>query len=81
MTTLRLMHGRQWLDGSFGSRSKALELVLQPLPSERMAAHEVSTLVNSPENETAECIQRVSRSERSNRSCRYSSEESGESRR
>jgi putative SOS response-associated peptidase YedK len=29
-----------------------LDLVLQPLPSERMEAHEVSTLVNSPENDT-----------------------------
>jgi hypothetical protein len=30
----------------------ALDLVLQPLPSERMEAHEVSTLVNLPENDT-----------------------------
>jgi putative SOS response-associated peptidase YedK len=37
-----------------------LDLVLQPLPSERMQAYEVSTLVNSPENDTAACIQPVS---------------------
>jgi putative SOS response-associated peptidase YedK len=49
--------GRQWLDGPFGGRAMALDLVLQSLPSERMAAHEVSTLVNSPENDSAECIQ------------------------
>jgi putative SOS response-associated peptidase YedK len=51
--------GRQWLDGPFGARAMALDLVLQPLPSERMEAHEVSTLVNSPENDSAACIQAV----------------------
>jgi putative SOS response-associated peptidase YedK len=51
--------GRQWLDGPFGGRAMALDLVLQPLPSERMEAHEVSTLVNSPENNSAACIQPV----------------------
>lgn len=51
--------GRQWLDGPFGGRTMALDLVLQPLPSEQMEAHEVSTLVNSPENDTADCIQPV----------------------
>jgi len=40
-----------------------LDLVLQPLASELMEAHEVSTLVNSPENDTAECIQPVSPSQ------------------
>ena len=55
--------GRQWLESSFGNRAMALDLVLQPLPSERMAAHEVSTLVNSPENDSAACIQRVSPSQ------------------
>jgi putative SOS response-associated peptidase YedK len=49
--------GRQWLEGPFGGRAMALDLVLQPLPSERMEAHEVSTLVNSPENDTVACIQ------------------------
>jgi putative SOS response-associated peptidase YedK len=51
---------RQWLDGPFGARAMALGLVLQPLPSERMQAHEVSPLVNSPENDSAECIESVS---------------------
>jgi putative SOS response-associated peptidase YedK len=52
--------GRQWLETSFGSRAMELDLVLQPLPSERMAAHEVCSLVNSPENDSAVCIQPVS---------------------
>jgi putative SOS response-associated peptidase YedK len=52
--------GRQWLDGPFGARAMALDLVLQPLPSDRMEAHEVSALVNSPENDSAACIQAVS---------------------
>lgn len=51
--------GRQWLNGPFGARAMALDLVLQPLASEGMEVHEVSTLVNSPENDTAECIQPV----------------------
>jgi SOS response associated peptidase (SRAP) len=61
--------GRQWLDGPFGGRAMGLDLVLQPLPSERMEAHEVSTLVNSPENESPACIQRVSPSQPISRSC------------
>jgi putative SOS response-associated peptidase YedK len=57
--------GRQWLDGPLGMRRMALDLVLQPLPSERMEAHEVSTLVNSPENDTPACIQAVSADQQS----------------
>ena len=52
--------GRQWLEESFGGQPMILTAVLRPLPSELMEAHEVSTLVNSPENDTAECIQPVS---------------------
>jgi putative SOS response-associated peptidase YedK len=51
--------GQQWLDGPFSASYKFLLAVLQPLPSELMEAHEVSTLVNSPENDTAACIQPV----------------------
>jgi putative SOS response-associated peptidase YedK len=57
--------GRQWLEESFGDQPMILAAVLQPLPSEGMEAHEVSTLVNSPENDTAECIQPVAPSQRS----------------
>jgi putative SOS response-associated peptidase YedK len=49
-----------WLEESFGDEPMILLAVLQPWPSELMEAHEVSTLVNSPENDTAECIQPVS---------------------
>jgi putative SOS response-associated peptidase YedK len=48
----------------FGTRAMALDLVLQPLPSERMEAYEVSTFVNSPENDTAECMQPISPGQR-----------------
>jgi putative SOS response-associated peptidase YedK len=57
--------GKQWLDGPFGGRTMALDLVLQPLPSERMEARAVSTLVNSPENDTPACIQAVSADQQS----------------
>jgi putative SOS response-associated peptidase YedK len=52
--------GKQW----FGGRAMALDLVLQPLPSELMEAHEVSTLVNAPENDSPACIQPVSPGQR-----------------
>src|SRR5882724_12929537 len=52
--------GRQWLEESFGDQPMILAAVLRPWPSELMEAHEVSTLVNSPENDTAESIQPVS---------------------
>src|SRR5437867_12051366 len=56
--------GKQWLEESFGDQPMILAAVLQPLPSDLMEAQEVSTLVNSPENDTAECIQPVSPSQR-----------------
>ena len=52
--------GRQWLEDSFGDQPMILAAVLRPLPSELMEAHEVSTLVNSPENDTADCVRPVS---------------------
>ena len=52
--------GRQWLEESFGDQPMILAAVLRPWPSELMEAHEVSTLVNSPENDTAECIKPLS---------------------
>jgi putative SOS response-associated peptidase YedK len=52
--------GRQWLEQSFGHYSMSIAAMLQPWPSELMEAQEVSTLVNSPENDTAECVQPVS---------------------
>jgi hypothetical protein len=38
---------RHWLTWRFGNRPMELNLALQPLPSERMEAHEVGALVNS----------------------------------
>jgi putative SOS response-associated peptidase YedK len=55
--------GRQWLEESFGDQPMILAAVLRPWPSELMEAHEVSTLVNSPENDSVECIQAVSSSQ------------------
>lgn len=48
--------GRQWLDHDHGAWSMGLAAVLRPWPAEYMAVHDVSTLVNSPENDTPECI-------------------------
>jgi putative SOS response-associated peptidase YedK len=55
--------GRHRLTCAFGDLPMELNLVLQPLPSERMEAHEVSTLVNSPDNDSSACVQPVSPSE------------------
>jgi putative SOS response-associated peptidase YedK len=52
----------QWLDVSGAHFGKACS-VLKPYPSEQMNAYDVSTLVNKPENDTAECIQPVLGSE------------------
>lgn len=48
--------GEQWLDPTFTS-FRTLSFLLRPFPSERMEAHDVSTLVNSPANDTEECIE------------------------
>lgn len=50
---------RQWLDPRFAPNDAILAAVLALFPSEQMQAHDVSTLVNKPENESAECITRV----------------------
>jgi putative SOS response-associated peptidase YedK len=55
--------GRQWLEESFGDQPMILAAVLRPWLSASMEAYEVSTLVNSPENDTAACIQTVSPSQ------------------
>lgn len=51
--------GRQWLEHSF-DRAMTLAAVLRPGPSEYMEASDVSSFVNSPENDGPECIQPVS---------------------
>ena len=49
--------GKQWLEHSFGGRSMTLAALLQPLPSELLETYDVSTLVNSPENDSPQCIE------------------------
>ena len=44
-----------WLDPAV-SHPGILSILLQPLPSELMAAYEVSKLVNDPRNDSAACI-------------------------
>lgn len=60
--------GRQWLDPRCTvSTSKTLAPILQPLPSDLMEAYVVSTLVNSPENDSPACIQPLSSGQSSKR--------------
>lgn len=47
--------GERWLDPTFTSFS-SLSILLRPFPPEVMEAHDVSTLVNSPSNDSEECI-------------------------
>ncbi|MCI0455232.1 MAG: SOS response-associated peptidase [Candidatus Dadabacteria bacterium] len=44
-----------WLDNDFRDVEKLFPL-LAPYPSQMMEAYEVSTLVNSPKNDTPECV-------------------------
>ena len=48
---------RRWLEGSFAASGKDFAGVLAPWPAERMAVHDVSAFVNTPVNDTSECIQ------------------------
>ena len=61
-TVCRLLHrrdmGKQWLEQSV-SDDLVLSLITQPVLSEEIEAYEVSTLVNSPENDLPECVRRV----------------------
>jgi putative SOS response-associated peptidase YedK len=54
--------GRQWLEQSISGIE--LSLVTQPVLSEELQAYEVSPLVNSPENDSPECVRRVSAANR-----------------
>src|SRR3990170_2727696 len=48
----------KWLDPEFKDTEK-LSSLLQPYPSEQMVAYKVSTIVNSPKNDTPSCIEPV----------------------
>ena len=52
--------GRQWLEQSIRD-DLVLSLVSQPVLSEEIEAYEVSTLVKSPENDSPECVRRISK--------------------
>jgi putative SOS response-associated peptidase YedK len=45
-----------WLDPEFKSKEK-LVLLLRPYPADEMTAFPISTLVNSPKNDVAACIE------------------------
>ena len=45
----------QWLDKTPQTREN-LDPLIKPYPAEKMAAHPVSTLVNNPKNDRAECV-------------------------
>jgi len=47
----------QWLDPS--AAPSELRALLEPLPAAEMEAYEVSTLVNSPRNDSPECVRPV----------------------
>jgi len=51
-------HWNAWLDRNNANVSE-LEEMLQPFPADRMTAHKVSRLVNSPSNDDARCIEPV----------------------
>jgi putative SOS response-associated peptidase YedK len=48
----------RWLDPE--AEADELRTLLTPLPSEEMEAYEVASTVNSPRNDTPECVQPVS---------------------
>jgi len=49
---------RAWLDIGAVKFNSAQE-TLKPFPSELMDAHDVSKLVNNPQNDSTECIARL----------------------
>jgi putative SOS response-associated peptidase YedK len=50
------LQAQQWLDPRLSTRPANIAAVLAPFPSEQMQAHDVSSLVNKPEADNAECI-------------------------
>jgi putative SOS response-associated peptidase YedK len=53
------LSAKQWLDPVFGPSDVILAALLGPFPSALMAAHDVSPVVNKPENERPDCISPV----------------------
>jgi putative SOS response-associated peptidase YedK len=48
-----------WIDPEFRNLNKLTELI-KPLPSEEMESYEVSPLVNSPKNDSPDCVKKFS---------------------
>ena len=53
--------GRQWLERNYANALMNLAAALRPWPSEYMEAWDVSPLVNSPDNDTTECVKPLPR--------------------
>jgi hypothetical protein len=51
-------------NGSSGEPLDSLSLVTQSILLEELEAYEVSTLVNSPENDSPECVRRISKTDK-----------------
>ncbi len=49
---------RRWLDPTFADRA-ALSALLRPYPAEELEVYPVSRLVNSPRNDSPECVRRI----------------------
>ncbi len=47
-----------WLDSTYADR-KRLQAMLKPFPSSELEAYPVSRTVNSPKNDSAECVERL----------------------
>ena len=51
--------GQQWLHRNYAYSPMNLAAALRPPPSEHMEAWDVSPLVNSPDNDTPECVKQL----------------------
>jgi hypothetical protein len=54
-----LTSGCAWIGGSTPQRMRLSFAAARPLPAEDLEAYEVSTLVNSPRNDSSECVRPV----------------------
>ena len=53
---LREEHYRKWLELRELPPEQLMPLIAEPFPADRMEAYPVSKLVNSPANESADCV-------------------------
>jgi putative SOS response-associated peptidase YedK len=50
------LQAKQWLDPRLNTRSADIAAVFAPFPSKQMQAHDVLSLVNKPDYDSADCI-------------------------